>query len=390
MIYSIMYLQKLSLTNFKNYKEAELNFSEKINCLTGDNGAGKTNLLDAIHYLSFCKSYFNPLDSQNILHDASFFAIQGAFLKNGKKEKIHCGLKRKQRKIIKRNKKEYDRLSDHIGLLPLVMISPEDSSLITEGSEYRRKFIDIIVSQLDKTYLNNLISYNKIVLQRNSLLRRFAESGTFDKVLLEAMDVQMIGLGVYIHEKRLSFIEEFLTIFEKHYEFITDGKEKVSIEYQSQLNDMDFKKILNDAIDKDKRFQYSTVGVHKDELVFKIASSPPTPPKRGERTSAQELPLYQIKKFGSQGQQKSFLIALKLAQFDFIKSIKKFKPILLLDDIFDKLDALRVQKLMELVSDNNFGQIFITHTHPQRLSKILSDINAEYKVYEIEQGVICH
>ncbi|MBN4051630.1 DNA replication and repair protein RecF, partial [bacterium AH-315-M05] len=267
------------------------------------------------------------------------------------------------------NKKEYDRLSDHIGLLPLVMISPEDSSLITEGSEYRRKFIDIIVSQLDKTYLNNLMNYNKIVLQRNSLLRRFAESGTFYKELLEAMDVQMIGLGVYIHEKRLNFIEAFLPIFEKHYEFITNGKEKVSIEYQSQLNDMDFKKILNDAIDKDKRFQYSTVGVHKDDLVFKIED-------------------YQIKKFGSQGQQKSFLIALKLAQFDFIKSIKKFKPILLLDDIFDKLDALRVQKLMELVSDNNFGQIFITHTHPQRLSKILSDINAEYKVYEIEQGVV--
>jgi len=249
------------------------------------------------------------------------------------------------------------------------MISPEDSSLVTEGSVYRRKFIDTIVSQLDKKYLDNLINYNKVVLQRNSLLRQFAERGAFDPALLEAMDVQMIGLGNHIHEKRLEFIQAFLPIFEKHYEFITNGEEGVSIEYQSHLNDNDFKKILNDAIYKDKRFQYSTVGVHKDDLVFNIEG-------------------YPIKKFGSQGQQKSFLIALKLAQFEFIKSIKQFKPILLLDDIFDKLDALRVHKLIELVNRDDFGQIFITHTHPERLGKILSDIDAEYKVFRMEKGVV--
>ena len=301
-----MHLKKLSVLNFKNYQEAEFLFSDHINCLTGNNGEGKTNILDAIHYLSFCKSFFNPIDSQNILHESPFFLIQGLFTRedNGNKEadEIYCGLKRNQKKQFKRNKKEYSRLADHIGLYPLVMISPADSELITEGSESRRRFIDSVIAQFDRDYLENLISYNKVLSQRNALLKQFGDSRQFDKTSLEIWDMQLIEYGKKVHKKRQDFINSFITIFQKYYELISGGREQVGMDYISHLNDSAFADVLEKALNRDRAMEYTTVGIHKDDLEFSING-------------------YPLKKYASQGQQKSFLIALKLAQFDFIKNI---------------------------------------------------------------------
>lgn len=362
-----MYLKRLSILNFKNYPEAELEFSSHVNCLTGNNGEGKTNILDAIHYLSFCKSFFNPIDSQNILHEAPFLLIQGLFDANDTMEEVYCGLKRNQKKQFKRNKKEYQRLADHIGLFPLVMISPADSELITEGSESRRKFIDSVIAQFDREYLESLIQYNKVLSQRNALLKQIADSGKFDKDSLEVWDVQLIDHGKKVFEKRKQFITDFVSIFQKYYELISGGREQVGLKYISHLNDGAFADVLAKALNRDKVMEYTTVGIHKDDLEFTIN-------------------LHPLKKYASQGQQKSFLIALKLAQFDFIKKIKQVTPILLLDDIYDKLDDLRVKQLMELVSSDNFGQLFITDTHPNRLANLFKTTDADFKVFKINNG----
>ena len=362
-----MYLKKLSVLNFKNYPEGELQFSKHINCLTGDNGEGKTNILDAIHYLSFCKSFFNPIDSQNILHEAPFFLIQGSYVANEKDEEIYCGLKRNQKKQFKRNKKEYQRLADHIGLFPLVMISPADSELITEGSESRRRFIDSVIAQFDREYLERLISYNKVLSHRNALLKQFGDIRRFDKDSLEIWDMQLIEHGKKGYETRKKFINSFIPIFQQYYELISGGREKVGIQYVSHLNDTSFEDALEKALARDRTVEYTTVGIHKDDLEFTING-------------------YPLKKYASQGQQKSFLIALKLAQFDFIKSIKQVTPILLLDDIYDKLDDIRVKQLMELVCSDNFGQLFITDTHITRLSDIFKATNADFKVFKITNG----
>jgi DNA replication and repair protein RecF len=362
-----MHLKKISLINFKNYPEAVLEFSHHLNCLTGNNGEGKTNILDAIHYLSFCKSFFNPIDSQNILHDAPFFLVQGFFDNNNEEDEVYCGLKRNQKKHFKRNKKEYTRLAEHIGLYPLVMVSPADSELITDGSESRRKFIDSVIAQFDRYYLENLIAYNKVLSHRNALLKQIADSGKFEKASLEIWDMQLTDYGKRIHEKRNSFINSFIPIFQKYYELISGGREKVGIEYTSHLNNNDFEQVLENALNRDRILQYTTVGIHKDDLEFTIDTFP-------------------LKKYASQGQQKSFLIALKLAQFDFIKNIKQVTPILLLDDIYDKLDDLRVKQLMDIVSSDNFGQLFITDTHPTRLADLFKQGSADFKVFKITQG----
>ncbi len=365
-----MFLSKLSLVNFKNYESAEMAFSDQVNCFTGNNGEGKTNLLDAIHYLSFCKSFFNPIDSQNILHEAPFFVIQGTFVdEEGKEEEVYCGLKRNQKKQFKRNKKEYSRLADHIGLFPLVMVSPADSELITEGSETRRRFMDTVIAQFDKHYLDDLIKYNKALSQRNALLKQFADSRRFDKASLEIWDAQLVEPGNAIYEKRAAFVKQFIPIFQKHYELISGGKEKVKLSYQSQLLDNDFAKVLEASVSRDRAMQYTTTGIHKDDLEFGIGG-------------------YPVKKFGSQGQQKSYLIALKLAQYDFIKKIKKMKPILLLDDIYDKLDDTRAKELMAIVSGESFGQIFITDTHDDRIPKLFKRSGADFKMFRIKKGGI--
>lgn len=363
-----MYLKKLSLINFKNYEHAELDFSSGFNCFVGDNGGGKTNLLDAIHYLSFCKSFINPIESQNIKHDTDFYVIQGNFELNGKKEQIYCGFKKGKKKQFLRNKKEYNRLADHIGLLPVVLISPEDAALVQEGSDLRRRFIDTIIAQLDSVYLDKLISYNRILSQRNALLKKFAESRSFDQDAIDVWDEQLVELGKVIHEKRVAFLDAFTPIFQKHFEFISQGKEKVSLEYRSQLKDASFKDVLAEAMSKDRIVQYSTAGIHRDDLICSLDG-------------------YPIKKLGSQGQRKSFVIALKLAQYDFLKSEKGYAPLLLLDDIFDKLDPSRVVQLMELVNGEDFGQIFITHTHEERLAEVLEGIE-DVKIFQIADGEI--
>lgn len=364
-----MYLKKLSILNFKNYSEADLTFSPHVNCLTGNNGEGKTNILDAVHYLSFCKSFFNPIDSQNIMHDAPFFLIQGTYYLNDADEEVYCGQKRNQKKQFKRNKKEYQRLADHIGSFPLVMISPADSELITEGSESRRKFIDSVIAQFDREYLEDLIGYNKVLSHRNALLKQFSQSGKFDKESLEIWDFQLIAFGEKVFEKRKDFISKFMPIFRNYYELISGGKEQVDLIYISHLANDTFEEALSKALNRDRAMEYSTVGIHKDDLEFTING-------------------YPLKKYASQGQQKSFLIALKLAQFDFIKKIKKITPVLLLDDIYDKLDDLRVKQLMELVSSDNFGQLFITDTHPTRLPELFRTSNADLKAFVIKDKQI--
>lgn len=364
-----MYLQKINLLNFRNYEEAELEFSETVNCFTGNNGAGKTNLLDAIHYLSLCKSYFNPVDSQQIRYGTAGFMIQGIFRKNGTKDTVFCGVRRNQKKQFKRNKKDYQRLADHIGLYPLVMISPNDISLVSSGSEERRKFIDNVLSQTDSGYLDTLIQYNKNLAERNALLKRLAEGGGFDRDLLEVYDEQLLRYGRNIHEKRRHFLQEFTSSFNQHYAFITLDAEQVEISYESQLNETDFQAGLKASRERDRILQRTTFGIHKDELVFSIHDHP-------------------LKKFGSQGQQKSFLIALKLAKYNYLSKSKGFKPLILLDDIFDKLDHKRITRLMEMVVQENFGQIFITDTDAGRVQRIFNDIGIPVRMFEVTKGEV--
>lgn len=364
-----MWLQKLSVINFKNYSEAELSFSNTVNAFTGNNGAGKTNILDAIHYLSLCKSFFNPIDSQQIKQGEDLFMIQGTFQKDEKDELIYCGLKRNQKKKFKRNKKEYTRLADHIGLFPLVMISPNDISLIIEGSEERRKFIDNVISQTDSHYLDELISYNKSLMNRNALLRQIAESGKYDPALMEIYNEQLIDSGNKIFEKRKAFMHEFREIFNKHYQYLSEDAEQVELVYDSPLLNNNFADILSKNIERDRILERTSSGIHKDELVFSIHGMI-------------------LKKFGSQGQQKSFLIALKLAQYTFLHRKKGFEPLLLLDDIFDKLDDSRTTKLMKMVSDKDFGQIFITDTSRKRIEEIFDKLAVPVNIVDIDKGSI--
>lgn len=330
----------------------------------GANGIGKTNVLDAIYHLSFGKSYFNPVATQNIKHNEDFFVIDGEYQKGSKIEKIIVSLKRGNKKIIKRNSKSYQKFSDHIGFLPLVIISPADRDLIIEGSDVRRKFVDGVISQSDRDYLNDLISYNKVLVQRNSLLKYFAANNTFNKDTLDIYNEQLNDVGSKIFNKRKIFLEEFIPIFIERYNSISSGNEIVNITYKSDLFENDLIKLLEKSINKDKTLQFTSVGIHKDDLEFKIED-------------------YAIKKFGSQGQQKSFLVALKLAQFDFIKDHSGVNPILLLDDIFDKLDEQRVAQLIKLVDDENFGQLFISDTHAERTEDVVKQTHQSYKIFKL-------
>jgi DNA replication and repair protein RecF len=366
-----MWLKNITLLNFKNYADAAVNFSKTVNAFVGDNGAGKTNLLDAIHYLCLCKSYFNPIDSQQVKTGEDLFMIQGDFDLKDKNEKISCGVKRNQKKQFKRNKKEYDKLADHIGLFPLVMISPYDASIVMEGSEERRRFMDNVISQTNSQYLDELITYNKQLLNRNAFLKQVAISRRYDPALLEIYDEQLSASGKKLFEKRKQFMLDFIPLFNQHYQFLTGDKEQVSLEYASQLNDTSFEDLLSQSIEKDKLLERTTTGIHKDDLLFSIGDMP-------------------LKKFGSQGQQKSFLIALKLAQYGYLQKFKGFKPLLLLDDIFDKLDDNRVQKLMEMVSHHDFGQIFITDTGKDRVVNIFNRINVPVTLFEVTNGSINH
>lgn len=359
-----MLLKQLSLLNFKNFDSADFQFDKKINCFVGMNGVGKTNALDAIYYLAFGKSYFNPLSSQNIKHGEDFFVVEGLFEKENKEEKIVCSLKKGAKKILKRNAKIYEKLADHIGFLPLVIISPSDRDLIVEGSETRRKFIDGVIAQSDKLYLDQLLSYNKIIAQRNAVLKYFALNQTFNQDTIEVYNHQLSSLGNSIYQKRKEFIEKLGPIFQEQYRQIAQDKEEVSLAYKSQLHDQPLEELFKNTIQKDRILQYTSVGTHKDDIKFKIGD-------------------YPIKKFGSQGQQKSFLIALKLAQYAFIKERLNTNPILLLDDIFDKLDDQRVTQLIRLVNLDTYGQIFISDTHRERTEQVISTTDQSYAIIEL-------
>ncbi|PCI35641.1 MAG: DNA replication and repair protein RecF [Flavobacteriaceae bacterium] len=359
-----MHLKKISLLNFKNFESQNFDFDSKINCFVGNNGVGKTNVLDAVFFLSFAKSYFNSVASQNIRHGEEYFMIEGEYQVKDRSENVVCSFKKGHKKIIKRNGKIYERFSDHIGAFPLVIISPSDRDLIMEGSDIRRKFMDTVISQSDAVYLKTLISYAKVVSQRNALLKYFASNRTFDLLNLKIYNEQLKLYGEKINRGRTAFLEVFIPIFLERYHAISGDKEKVSLRYKSQLQEADFMDLLDASLERDRVLQYTSVGVHKDDLVFEIDGFP-------------------VKKFGSQGQQKSFLVALKLAQFDFIKEQSKVKPILLLDDIFDKLDDLRVQQIIALVNQDHFGQIFISDTHAERTEEVVRKTNQSYKIFKL-------
>lgn len=358
-----MFLEKLSVVNYKSLKQSELVFSPKMNCFFGNNGMGKTNLLDAIYYLSFCKSHTNLPDTQNIRHGEDFFVIQGFYSSGDKQEEIYCGFKRRQKKHFKRNKKEYERLSDHIGLIPLVMVSPADYDLIQGGSEERRKFMDMVISQYDKVYLDALIRYNKALMQRNALLK----DNYSDETLFDIWEEQMAEAGKVIFAGRSRFIDEFTPGFREYYDYICRSTEQVSLGYESHLQQGDLIDLLRYSREKDRIIGFTRKGVHKDDLNMQLGEFP-------------------MKRIGSQGQNKTYLIALKLAQFSFLKNTGGKTPILLLDDIFDKLDAERVKQIIRLATQDIFGQIFITDTNREHLHEILEETGPDYKIFRVEDG----
>jgi len=364
-----MHLQKLVLLNFKNYQDANLEFIPTVNCFTGMNGSGKTNLLDAIHYLSVTKSYFSSSDTQSIRHNEHLLMIQGDFDVNGVKESVLCGIRQGQKKQFKKNQKEYERLSDHIGVFPVVMIAPTDQELITEGSEIRRKFMDGVISQYDHHYLEDLIRYNQVLSQRNALLKQSSAKGIIDWHSFAVWDDQLINYGSRIFKKREEFIAGFEPLFSKLYNFISASIDAVSITYESQLLKSNFHELLQNAHSRDLDMLYTTVGVHKDDLAFNLKGHP-------------------ARKYASQGQQKSLVIALKLAHFNYLCERGFAKPIVLLDDIFDKLDEQKVERLMELVSRDEFGQLFITDSHSHRIPEIFSKISVPLKLFHVENGVV--
>jgi len=364
-----MFIQELSLVNFKNFEHSEFKFTNGLNCFIGNNGAGKTNLMDAIYYLSFCKSFLNPVDAQNIRFDQDFFMLQGKYSRLDSEETIYCGLKRTQKKIFKRNQKDYRKLSEHIGLIPLIIVTPLDTNLISGGSEERRRFVDTVISQYNAVYLENLIRYNRALLQRNNLLKQFAGRNTFQSESIEIWDDQLVKYGQQIHAERMIFIDKLQPVFQQYYQLISGGKELVGLKLHSELLTNDFDQLLKETIGRDRMLQYTSTGIHKDDFEFELAG-------------------YPIKKFGSQGQKKTYLVALKLAQFDFMKEISGLTPILLLDDIFDKLDKYRVEQIVKLVADDHFGQIFITDTNREHLDVMISRLDTESRIFTINDGQV--
>ncbi|MDD4609010.1 MAG: DNA replication and repair protein RecF [Bacteroidaceae bacterium] len=362
-----MRLEQLSLLNFKNLRQVDLTFSSKINCLLGLNGMGKTNLLDAIYYLSFCKSHTHALDPSIICHKEDFFLLQGTYVTDqNESELISCGYKRGKKKKFKRNAKEYAKLSEHIGRIPLIMISPADNILISGGSDERRRFMDMVISQYNIDYLNALLRYNKALSQRNALLKQ----GATDETLFLVWEEMMASEGQFIYQERISFLASFIPLFQRYYSYLSAENESVQLSYKSDVAMEPLIDLLRKSRTKDMVMGYSLKGIHKDDLIMSLGES-------------------LIKREGSQGQNKTFLIALKLAQFDFLKNAgRAVTPILLFDDIFDKLDGSRVKKIVQLVAEDNFGQIFMTDTDYKHLERILSDGHLTYKLFQVEQGEI--
>ena len=360
-------LEKLSLINYKNIQEATLELSPKMNCFIGHNGAGKTNVLDAVYYLSFCRSAFNPVDSQVIRHEQDFMMLEGAYTQPDAPESpltVTCGMKRGQKKHFKRNKKEYKRLSEHIGLIPIVMISPADTFLIEGGSEERRRLMDVVIAQMDRTYMDALNRYSKALQQRNTLLKQDEEP---DPDMMSIWEEQMAAAGEIIYQKRNLLATQLTPLFQQFYERISGGHERVSLNYVSHCQRGPLLEVIQRDRFKDRAVGYSLHGVHRDDLDIMIEG-------------------HQMKREGSQGQQKTFVIALKLAQFEMLKRTMPSVPILLLDDIFDKLDSSRVEQIVNLVSGDDFGQIFMTDTNREHLDQILAASSNDYKIFEVADG----
>ena len=363
-----MRLQKLILTNFKNYASQQIDCSAKLNCFVGKNGMGKTNLLDSIYYLCMTKSHFGLPDKAVVSHDMDFLRLEGIFHSEEKKEKIVAKVIPRKKKEFERNDVPYTRLSEHIGFLPVVFIAPDDTLIVLEGSEVRRKFLDNTLSQLDPVYLKHLISYNKVLKQRNAALKQFGENHNYNPALIQAYDQQLIPSGNYIHQKRKIFLEEFRSLLLEMQQIISGKAENVDCQYQSNLDKAPFADLLTEAVERDRILQRTTRGIHKDDLEFTIDG-------------------YPLKRFASQGQLKTFVLALKLAQYRILERHKKKLPLLLLDDIFDKLDSLRVHQLLQLLLKENFGQIFITDTHENRIEEIAKKFESAYSKFVIENGI---
>ncbi len=359
-----MTLNELHIINFKNIREADLTFADKLNCFVGLNGQGKTNLLDAIYYLSFTKSAFNTIDSQNILHDAEFAMIQGVYSADSDQDEtmqVTCGIRRGQKKQFRCGKKDYQRMLDHIGRIPLVMVSPEDGQLIAEGSDERRRFMDVVIGQTDRAYLEHLNLYNALVKQRNALLKQYGDSGqpSIPDELFEVIEMQMVPHAMYIFAQRKAFVEAFVPLFADLYKTIAEVEEMPQLTYRSQLFDRELGEALQRTRQRDLILGWTSQGIHKDELEMQLGD-------------------YPLRRVGSQGQQKTYLIAMKLAQALYLSrqqsAVSSRKPILLLDDIFDKLDATRVARIVNLVRGEQFGQIFLTDTDRQHLTDIVRPI----------------
>lgn len=361
-----MILKSISILNFKNIREASLDFSPNMNCFLGHNGVGKTNLLDAVYYLSFCRGAFNAVDSQLMGHGSDFFVIDGEYVRDdGDALSVYCGMKRGSKKHFKRDGKEYKRLSQHIGLIPLIMVSPEDGALILGGSEERRRLMDVVISQYDNAYMDALARYGKALQQRNALLKMDEEP---DASLLDIWEEEMAVHGERVYLARKDFVDRMTPCFQRIYDSIADGRESVGLSYVSHAQRGPLLEVIRGGRHKDRAVGYSLHGVHRDDLEMSLGG-------------------YQIRKEGSQGQSKTFVIALKLAQFDFLKSAASgTTPLLLLDDIFDKLDARRVERIVELVSTDSFGQIFITDTNRDHLDSILGSVTSDYRLFDVADG----
>lgn len=359
-----IHLQRLSVLQFRNHREAALALGPQVNCITGPNGTGKTNLLDAVHYLGLCKSYFEPQDSHNVLNGEDFFLIKGDLATDEGVDSLACSVRKGVRKVFSRNKKEYDRLSDHVGRLPVVMITPYDGLLVLEGSDVRRRFLDGLIAQFDRAYLETLVRYNRALAHRNVLLKDMAQGRGGGRAITEPWDEQLVVHGEAVHVVRRNFMEELVPLLSSHYAGITSGPESVELTYRSELGERSMRDILDAHWQRDLSAEHTTGGVHKDDLVFTIGGQP-------------------LKRFGSQGQQKTYLIALKLAQFDLTAQRSGKRPILLLDDIFDKIDPLRMRHLLKLLGGGRFGQVIITDTDAARLHKALDGLPLDTRFFEL-------
>lgn len=362
-----MHLTKLRCAHFKNYKAIELAFAAQLNFIVGANGAGKTSLLDAIHYLSLTKSAFNSIDAQNIQHGETAFAVAGQFIKADHPYDLQCVFHQQNGKTLKRNHKPYEKLRDHIGLFPIVLTTPYDIDLIRGGSEVRRKFFDSLLCQLDREYLDQLAKYQHLLKQRNSLLRLHKEGRGLDRDLLTAYNEQLLPLNKYLFAARQAFIQQFYPLFQKHYHYFVAAEETVQLTYVSEVGSADFEERFLSSLPQDILLQRTTMGAHRDDFNFTLNG-------------------HSLKKLGSQGQQKSFIIALRLAQFACIEQALQVKPLLLLDDIFDKLDEQRIDRLVALMAQQNFGQVFITDAKGQSSVAIMERIKADQALIRIHQG----